>query len=125
MQQFTKDLLLECSLDFIFIHLKSLKIWYVVLSATCLTGCAYLPSNLNPSGPPPTPKRQMSVKVMNTGNSVWCEEAKTSKQQSYVDNLIASGWLVKTTSTSSYPGSSMFDWHDGKPCSFTTYILEK
>ena len=97
-----------------------------LFAVSLLSGCSYISERLNPTPPPPpTPKQQMSVVELNTGSTAYCGQAGVAKRQGYVQNLLNQGWVIKNTSNSSFQARSPYYWHDGKPCSFTTYILEK
>lgn len=103
---------------------KFQRVFVVIAAASLLSGCIPLTHMLNQMEKKNAPKEQKTVVVMNTGG-IYCNYSGEYKMQSYVDNLIGLGWTVKGTSSSNYQASSSYTWHDGKPCSFTTYILEK
>jgi hypothetical protein len=101
-----------------------LKSFLALTAISLLYGCVPIMHVLNEMDKKNAPKEQKKVVVMNTGG-VYCNYQGEFRRQSYVDNLIGWGWTIKSVSSSTYQARSGYVWHDGKPCSFTTYVLEK
>ena len=67
-------------------------------------------------------QKQMSVVVLNTGNTYRCGEAGRAKTRPYFEQLLSQGWRVASSETNNFNGG----YGVGRgPCSLTYYILEK
>lgn len=65
-----------------------------------------------------------SVVVINTGSTYYCGQAGVAKTRSYLDNLLADGWSIESSDTSTF-ASTQYGYNRGKTCSFTYYVVKR
>ena len=60
-----------------------------------------------------------SVVILNTGSTYYCGQAGIAKTRDYLNNLLADGWSVESSETSTFAGIR------GNTCSFSYYVMKK